>query len=176
MKISFNFCGFLQRTFYLCTGYIIVINTRLRKNYVMKPYERLLEHNIKPSMQRIAVMQYLMEHPIHPSADDIYTALSPSMPTLSKTTVYNTLKLFSEQGAAQMLTIDEKNTNFDADTSIHSHFLCKRCGHIYDLQCPEAVKKVESLEMDGHQVSEVHYYYKGICKNCLRKDKEIRID
>ena len=86
------------------------------------------------------------------------------------------MKLFSEQGAAQMLTIDEKNTNFDADTSVHSHFLCKRCGHIYDLQCPEAVKKVESLEMDGHQVSEVHYYYKGICKNCLRKDKETRID
>ena len=47
----------------------------------MKPYDRLLEHNIKPSMQRIAIMEYLMEHPIHPSADDIYTALSPSMPT-----------------------------------------------------------------------------------------------
>ena len=130
----------------------------------MKPYERLLEHNIKPSMQRIAIMEYLMNHPIHPSADDIYTALSPSMPTLS------------EQGAALMLTIDEKNTNFDADTSVHSHFLCRRCGHIYDLKCPEAVKKVESLEMDGHQVTEVHYYYKGICKNCLRKDKETRID
>jgi len=71
----------------------------------MKPYERLLEHNIKPSMQRIAIMEYLMNHPIHPSADDIYTALSPSMPTLSKTTVYNTLRLFSEQGAALMLTM-----------------------------------------------------------------------
>ena len=98
------------------------------------------------------------------------------MPTLSKTTVYNTLRLFSEQGAALMLTIDEKNTNFDADTSVHSHFLCKRCGHIYDLKCPEAIKQVENLEMDGHQVSEVHYYYKGICKNCLSKDKETRID
>ena len=51
-------------------------------------------------------------------------------------------------------TIDEKNTNFDADTSVHSHFLCKRCGHIYDLKCPEAIKQVENLEMDGHQVSE----------------------
>lgn len=146
------------------------------KGKMMKPYDRLLEHNIKPSMQRIAIMEYLMGHPIHPSADDIYTALSPSMPTLSKTTVYNTLKLFSEQGAAQMLTIDEKNTNFDADTSVHSHFLCKRCGHIYDLKRPEAIKQVENLEMDGHQVSEVHYYYKGICKNCLSKDKETRID
>ena len=75
----------------------------------MKPYDRLLEHNIKPSMQRIAIMEYLMEHPIHPSADDIYTALSPSMPTLSKTTVYNTLKLFSEQGAALMLPISFAN-------------------------------------------------------------------
>lgn len=134
---------------------------------MMKPYDRLLEYNIKPSMQRIAIMEYLMEHPIHPSADDIYTALSPSMPTLSKTTVYNTLRLFSEQGAAQMLTIDEKNANFDADTSVHSHFLCKQCGRIYDLRCPEEVKKMENREMDGHLVSEVHCYYKGICKNCL---------
>ncbi|WP_294629738.1 transcriptional repressor [uncultured Bacteroides sp.] len=142
----------------------------------MKPYERLLEHNIKPSMQRIAIMKYLMENPIHPSVDDIYTALSPSMPTLSRTTVYNTLKLFSEQGAAQMLTIDEKNTNFDADTSIHPHFLCKCCGHIYDLHYREAMRKEENLEMDGHQISEVHYYYKGICKNCLRKEIETNID
>ena len=137
----------------------------------MKPYERLLDHNIKPSMQRIAIMQYLMEHPIHPSADDIYTALSPSMPTLSKTTVYNTLKLFSEQGAAQMLTIDEKNTNFDADTSVHSHFLCKRCGKIYDLMCNNNIKKVADMDMDGHDVQEIHYYYKGICKHCIEEER-----
>ena len=75
-----------------------------------------------------------------------------------------------------IFNIDEKNTNFDADTSVHSHFLCRRCGQIYDLKCPESVKTVENQEMDGHQVTEVHYYYKGICKNCLRKDKETRID
>ena len=136
---------------------------------MIKPYERLLDHNIKPSMQRIAIMEYLMNNPVHPSADDIYIALSPSMPTLSKTTVYNTLKLFSEQGAVQMLTIDDRNANFDADTSPHAHFLCKCCGRIYDLKAPEAVKKVVDLDMEGHQVSEVHYYYKGICRNCLNE-------
>lgn len=135
----------------------------------MKPYERLLEHNIKPSMQRIAIMDYLMKHYTHPSVDEVYTALVSSMPTLSKTTVYNTLKLFAEQGAATMLTIDERNVNFDADTSEHAHFLCKRCGHIYDLKTPGGMKKVEELEMDGHHVSEIHYYYKGICKNCLNE-------
>lgn len=134
----------------------------------MKSYDRLLKYNIKPSMQRIAIMEYLMEHRTHPSADEIFTSLSPSMPTLSKTTVYNTLKLFSEQGAAQMLTIDERNVNFDADTSRHAHFLCKNCGRIYDLTIPIQEKSVEGLQMDGHEVTEIHYYYKGICKNCLK--------
>ena len=142
----------------------------------MKPYERLLKHNIKPSMQRIAIMDYLMNHPIHPSADDIYTALSPTMPTLSKTTVYNTLKLFSEQGAALMLTIDERNSNFDADTSIHSHFQCRHCMRIYDLETPEVMQQVKELELSGHQVSEIHYYYKGICKSCLKKEEKKHID
>lgn len=140
----------------------------MKEEVVMKSYDRLLEYNIKPSMQRIAIMDYLMDHRTHPSADEIYTALSPSMPTLSKTTVYNTLKLFSEQGAALMLTIDERNTNFDADTSPHAHFLCKSCGRIYDLAIPTAVKEVEELNMDGHEVTEIHFYYKGVCKNCLK--------
>ena len=75
----------------------------------MDVVKRLQNHNIKPSVQRIAIMNYLIEHRTHPTVDEIYTALSPSIPTLSKTTVYNTLKLLSEQGAAQTLTIDERN-------------------------------------------------------------------
>ena len=98
----------------------------------MDVIKRLQNHNIKPSVQRIAIMSYLMEHRTHPSVDEIYTALAPSIPTLSKTTVYNTLKLLSEQGAAQTLTIDERNTCYDAETSPHAHFLCKQCGKIYD--------------------------------------------
>lgn len=147
--------------------------TVLENREKMEAYDQLLEHNIKPSMQRIAIMSYLMEHRTHPSVDEIYTSLSASMPTLSKTTVYNTLRLFSEQGAAQMLTIDERNTHFDADTSLHAHFLCKRCGKISDLHSPEAMKRVEVVRIDGHEVDEIHYYYKGVCKKCL---KNIRID
>ena len=71
----------------------------------MDVVKRLQNHNIKPSVQRIAIMNYLIEHRTHPTVDEIYTALSPSIPTLSKTTVYKTLKLLSEQGAAQTLTI-----------------------------------------------------------------------
>ena len=92
----------------------------------MKSYDYLISYNIKPSVQRIAIMDYLLAHKTHPSIDEIYLALCKDIPTLSKTTVYNTLKLFVEHGAALMLTIDEKNACFDGDTSLHAHFLCKK--------------------------------------------------
>lgn len=136
----------------------------------MDVIERLQSHNIKPSVQRMSIMRYLMEHLTHPTVDDIYTALSPQMPTLSKTTVYNTLKLLSEHGAVQVLTIDERNTCYDADTTPHAHFLCKRCGKIFDLPYGENKKIVETWEMSGHDVQEIHFYYKGICRNCKRKE------
>lgn len=74
----------------------------------MKSYDYLISYNIKPSVQRIAIMDYLLAHKTHPSIDEIYLALCKDIPTLSKTTVYNTLKLFVEHGAALMLTIDER--------------------------------------------------------------------
>lgn len=140
----------------------------------MDVIKQLQSHNIKPSVQRIAIMNYLMEHRTHPTVDEIYTALSPSIPTLSKTTVYNTLKLLSEQGAAQTLTIDERNTCYDADTTLHGHFLCKRCGKIYDLPCDNHIKEVVDTDIDGHDVQEAHYYYKGICKHCLKEEENNR--
>ena len=95
-------------------------------------YEYLMDHEVKPSVQRLAVMEYLLHNLTHPTADEIYSALITRIPTLSKTTVYNTLKLFVEHGAVKMLTIDEKNAMFDADTSSHAHFLCTRCNKVFD--------------------------------------------
>ena len=71
----------------------------------------------------------------------------------SKTTVYNTLKLFVEHGAALMLTIDEKNACFDSETSLHAHFLCKKCGKIYDLPFSGETKQVElTCDQNGQQL------------------------
>ena len=57
----------------------------------------LIEKDIKPSVQRLAVMTYLLEHRTHPTVDEIYSELQDKIPTLSKTTIYNTLKLFVEK-------------------------------------------------------------------------------
>jgi Fe2+ or Zn2+ uptake regulation protein len=129
-------------------------------------YDYLMSFGVKPSMQRMAIMDYLLTHKTHPSIDEIYTALCGHIPTLSKTTVYNTLRLLVEQGAAAMLTIDDRNACFDADTSQHSHFLCKRCGRIFDWFHDDTPDAPASPDAKGFRVDETHRYYKGLCPEC----------
>jgi len=132
----------------------------------MNTKDHLLAHDIKPSVQRMVIMEYLQTHKTHPTADEIYLALSPGMPTLSKTTVYNTLKLLVEKGAALCLNIEDKNARFDGDISDHAHFICQGCGCIQDLRLTEQQRSLLTPEMNGMQVNEVHLYYKGLCKTC----------
>ena len=110
-------------------------------------------------------MEYLMNHKTHPTVDEIYLALSPSIPTLSKTTVYNTLNLFIEKNVIQVLTIDEKNARYDADISKHGHFYCRSCGKVYDIfdLKPEiyVIPPLENFHVDSVEIS-----YYGTCKTC----------
>lgn len=125
----------------------------------------LMNFSIRPSVQRTAIMEYLMNHKTHPTVEEIYMALNPSIPTLSKTTVYNTLGLFIEKGAVQLLTLDEKNTRYDANTSNHAHFYCRSCGKVHDVFSvkPEsyAVPSFDDFMVDAVEIS-----YFGVCKVC----------
>lgn len=136
-------------------------------------YELLVAHQVKPSLQRMALLDDLLQNRTHPTVDEVYTRLYPKIPTLSKTTVYNTLRLFAEKGVAQMLTIEEQRLRFDADMRPHAHFLCKKCGKVYDLFGAKhaADDSVETIE--GHQVLETQVYYHGICKKCLLKENKV---
>lgn len=133
-------------------------------NY-MEAHRYLMRYSIRPSVQRTAIMEYLMNHKSHPTVDEIYLALNPSIPTLSKTTVYNTLNLFCEKGAVQVLTIDDKNARYDADVSKHGHFYCRSCGKVHDVfnMNPESytIPYSEDFTVDAVEVS-----YYGICKAC----------
>ena len=137
---------------------------------IINAHEYLVQKGIKPSMQRIAIMDFLIQHRIHPCVDDIYNALFPSMPTLSKTTVYNTLKLFVDQGALIALVIDEKNVRFDIDVSNHAHFQCLGCSRVFDVPV-EKINDIQAQYIGDFAVTEIHLYYKGFCKSCQMKEK-----
>jgi Fur family ferric uptake transcriptional regulator/Fur family peroxide stress response transcriptional regulator len=136
---------------------------------------RLLEFGVKPSIHRMAIMEYLMDNLVHPTAETIFNHLYPLIPTLSKTTVYNTLRLLEEHGAILAINIDEKNVRYDADIHEHAHFKCKLCGSVYDLP----VTGIENLCVERPcdlVITECQVYYKGYCEKCKGKLANLLMD
>ena len=129
--------------------------------------EYLRAHGVKPSYQRIKIFEYLSKQRNHPTVDMIYRALSPRIPTLSKTTVYNTLNVFIEKKIAIVVLIEENETRYDADTSIHGHFKCDLCETVYDLAVD--LEKIQLEDLEQHQVNTYHFDFKGVCGMCLEK-------
>lgn len=130
----------------------------------------LTKIDLKPTYQRIKVLEYLNKHMnSHPTVEMIYEALSTNIPAMSMTTIYNTLNAFLEKGLVSAVTITGTEIRYDFNTSPHHHFLCKKCGRIIDIdiKCPIAEKK----QTHNHKVEEVHGYFKGLCKDCLKSEK-----
>jgi Fur family peroxide stress response transcriptional regulator len=127
--------------------------------------EYLIKNNIRPSFQRIKILEYLANNNNHPTADEIYKDVVKDIPTLSKTTVYSTLTLFLESKIIRGLYIEENEIRYDAILYNHGHFKCKKCREIYDFAVEIDEFKSEGLEK--FQIHEKGVYFKGICPKCI---------
>lgn len=127
--------------------------------------EFLRSNGIKPSFQRMKIFDYLANTTSHPTVDDIYKALIHEIPTLSKTTVYNTLNLFVQNNVALLITIEDNETRYDANTSLHGHFKCEKCERVLDFKAE--ISDLVIKELDNYQINQQHIYFKGICSGCL---------
>ena len=126
----------------------------------------LKNNNVKPSIQRIKIYEYLINKKTHPTVEEIYSVLNKELPTLSKTTVYNTLNVFIKNGITQRLTIDENETRYDADISDHGHFKCTNCGKVLDFRFEKL--SYEAKQLEGYEIKECHVYFKGVCNKCSK--------
>jgi len=128
----------------------------------------LLSKDIKPSVQRLKILEYIIDSKSHPSVDEIFGALQPLIPTLSKTTVYNTVKNLTDKGILTTIKIEPGELRYDYFEKPHSHFKCRICGILYDI-FNENDNILNIKEVDGHKVEKVYLCYEGICKKCLKK-------
>lgn len=115
-------------------------------------------------MQRLKIYEFIHTNRIHPTIEMIYSSLSHEMPTLSKTTVYNTLKLFVLKGVAKAINIEDTEIRYDADLSTHGHFKCKSCGALFDVMLKIDKLAIEGL--DNFIIDEYQVNLKGYCNVC----------
>jgi len=110
-----------------------------RKDIVQK----LKQYGVMPTSQRIEVASILLARPQHLSADQIIDKLNSRRSCVSKATVYNTLKLFSQQGLVKELNVDSSRKFYDSTTYAHHHFFHVESGKLTDI--PDSQVSIKGL-------------------------------
>lgn len=125
---------------------------------------QLKAKNIRPSFQRVKVLEYLYKKGGHPTVDEIHRMLSAEIPSLSKVTIYNTLHTLIEAGLVRVVEIDDAEKHYDITLSNHGHFQCEVCGNIFNFQVD--IDQVPVGGLNHFKINQKNIYFKGRCPDC----------
>jgi Fur family peroxide stress response transcriptional regulator len=116
------------------------------KNTVPQPISleevknKLTEHGLKATHQRLVVYDALQKTHLHPSAEEVYTLIHPDNPSISLATVYNTLDSFVEAKLITRVLCEEGKSRYDFNTQQHHHIYISNTDEIIDYHDPELQK------------------------------------
>lgn len=128
-------------------------------------------NNTRKTIQRDAVYSLLKKDKTHPTAESLFLTAKQICPDISLATVYRHLKNFCAEGNAIVVESEDKKVHYDGDVSPHSHFVCKKCGKIYDIfEVPFMHRDV--LEQKGFSVERESCTFFGVCPGCNNKPDE----
>lgn len=140
----------------------------------MERMEKFRHLGIKLTPQRLAILKYLNGNKTHPSAEDIYKAVSKEFPTMSFATVYNTLETLRNKGGIQELTIEPGKKRYDPDSTPHHHLICLKCKSIVDIH-KDFNLSIPPDTAKGFEVIGSHIEFYGICQKCRKKESRGRV-
>lgn len=125
------------------------------------------------SRQRESIKQYLMSTKEHPTADIIYQNVKKEYPKISLGTVYRNLTLLVEVGEVKKISTGDGTEHYDADTSAHSHYYCRCCHRLMDLEVTPSVDQILSASSAGiGTVENASLLFTGVCRDCIREQSK----
>jgi len=124
-----------------------------------------MERTVRYSKKREAVYEVLSSTKSHPTAEWIYEQVKKEYPDISLGTVYRNLAMFKVDGRVISVGTVDGQERFDADTAPHSHFVCRQCCSVIDVEDRAPVAVPEAAEHCG-RVESCEIIYHGVCKNC----------
>lgn len=126
-------------------------------------YNLLKDHGIRPSRQRVLIFQDLYRNKDFPTAEDIFLRLKNEIRSLSKTTVYNTMKLFEEHGLVRFIPTKGNENKYTLIEDNMAYFYCINCDSVQSVK----LKTIPEMEEDPNlEVRDAVIIFKGKCKNC----------
>ena len=131
--------------------------------------ELLESHDIKPTVNRILVLEAMLEASHSLSLSDLEAELE----TVDKSSIFRTLNLFRQQQLVHSFEDGSGSEKYEVigegeHAELHTHFYCESCHETYCLK----MINVPSVDLpDGFEVRSVNYTIKGICDKCSKKQR-----
>jgi Fur family peroxide stress response transcriptional regulator len=122
---------------------------------------------IKVTPQRLEIYRQVASSMAHPDIETIHREVWKAMPHVSLDTVYRALALFAELGLIATVRPQGHHVLFDANITLHHHFVCNRCGAALDFEDRDfdSLQVPESASALGRVISR-HVELRGLCAPC----------
>jgi Fur family peroxide stress response transcriptional regulator len=129
--------------------------------------EMLNQKDIRPTETRKIILSEVSELD-HPDANEIYLRIRGNHSNISMGSVYRNLNLFKEKGLIYELEqVGGVPGRFELGLPDHSHFICEKCGKIFDFE--DHITKIEEQELSkklGVIITHHKVEFYGVCKEC----------
>lgn len=131
--------------------------------------DRLRRAGFRITRQRLTLYRRLRDLGGHRSADDLTADLRRAGGTVSRMSVYNALAALLEAGLVMRADAGPGRALYEAGDTWHHHFVCRRCGRVFDVPCARGRKPCLDLPAGLGRADEAQVVFRGICRECARR-------
>ena len=129
--------------------------------------ERLHQAGLKATGPRMLILKAIEHDRSHPTAEQIHETLRQDYPSLSLSTVYQTLDAFIRNGLCRRVSNAGDRLRVDGTPQDHDHAVCSKCGEIFDIDRQHFPLPSPPTELpNGMTVMGLHLEYEVICGTC----------
>ena len=136
----------------------------------------LASHRLKRSGQREVILDAFLKAGHHVSVEDLLSIVHRRHPEIGRTTLYRTLRLFTEAGlASELLLGGEARFEPIWKREHHDHFVCRACGEILEFSSPQIERLQQQIAAEiGFTIEGHRHHVFGLCRKCAASPREAR--
>ena len=125
---------------------------------------------LRMTPQREALLRVLSRAANHPTADQLYRQVRRLLPSVSPATVYRNVQDLVRAGLLSPLERAGAAVQYEANPDDHHHFICRRCGRVWDvyLRAVEYTVDRRRSHLPGVRIDRCDVQLEGLCAACAR--------
>ncbi len=138
--------------------------------------DRLRDAGFKATTPRRRIVESLVAHSTHITADDLIELVQRDSPEINRATVYRTLETLEALGLLYRMHTDHGPAEWHLSGHAHQHLICETCGVVQEVDDPAFARLSHGLlEEYGFQIDMRHLGVTRQCRRCVGQAKATHV-